>query len=151
MTGAAADRTRMRELALLADLEAGWQNLRQAPRGPLSLRDLVANQRAFEAFRVKLSAYNKRYRPAYTPELLLNTPARLGAWCRAMRDLYRGVESDADVRCPAHLLEKAYRSADHVGALRGTGGVSRPPPPATIRAVIEELEALSRWCDEAAA
>jgi hypothetical protein len=155
MTGAAVgefDPTQMRELALLVDLEARWENLRHAPRGPsggLTLRDLLANQRAFEAFRVKLSAYNKRYRPAHVPELLLNTPPRLGAWCRAMRDLYRRVEHDADAHCPSHLLEKAHRCADHVGARRDTGRASRPTP-ATIRAAIEELEALVRWCDDAA-
>src|SRR5258708_473313 len=76
------------ELARLVELEACWENL----RSPASRRAdaqstpgaLNARQKAYDAFRAKLTAYNKRYRPAHIPELLLNTPARLGTWCRAM-------------------------------------------------------------------
>src|SRR5205807_3790617 len=80
------------ELALLVDLEARWENLRKpslrAPAVEPVTQDLQAMQKAYEAFRSKLAAYNKRYTPAHVPELLLNTPTRLGAWCRTMRDLF---------------------------------------------------------------
>ena len=154
-TGAAAgefDPTRVRELALLVDLEAGWQNLRQAPRlgpeGALTLRELTANQRAFEAFRVKLAAYNGLYRPAHTPELLLNTPSRLAKWCRKMADLHlRLAELDSQAPCPKHLLEKAYRWADLIGARGQRALVSRAAQPVTIRDAVRALEAVVRWCE----
>src|SRR5262249_50399419 len=79
-------------LALLLDEEAGWENLRQAPADDPGVggspRGLLGRQKAYDAFRARLAAYNGRYRPAHTPELLLNTPARLSAWCRRVRDLY---------------------------------------------------------------
>src|SRR5258707_5439965 len=82
------------ELALLVDLEARWENLRKtpAPDGTTATLDLVDRQKSYETFRTKLVAYNDRHTPAHVPELLLNTPSRLGAWCRRMRDLYLQVE-----------------------------------------------------------
>ena len=140
------------ELSLLVELEARWENLRKHPaREPVpgaATEDLRGIQQAYEAFRAKLAAYDRRYKPAHVPELLLNTPSRLGRWCRAMRDLYLRVEHDAKARCPVQLLEKAYRWADRVGARVNKGRVSRPSPPATIRDAIRALEALGRWCDD---
>src|SRR5579871_5391690 len=70
------------ELALLVELEARWENLRTnrlpSPEVPPTTQDLHGKQKAYEAFRLKLAAYNKRYTPAHVPELLLNTPTRLG-------------------------------------------------------------------------
>jgi len=138
------------DLSLLVDLEARWENLRKTPSlaGGHGTQDLQGRQRAYESYRAKLVAYNKRYAPAHVPELLLNTPSRLGAWCRAMRDLYLQVEQDPRGHCPAHLLEKAYRRADRVGARLNKEPVRRSPPPGTIRAAVLELEALGRWCED---
>ena len=138
------------DLSLLVDLEARWENLRKtpSPAGGHGTQDLQDRQRAYDTYRAKLVAYNKRYAPAHVPELLLNTPSRLGAWCRAMRDLYLQVEQDPRGHCPAHLLEKAYRRADRVGARLNKEPVRRSPPPGTIRAAVLELEALGRWCDD---
>jgi len=142
------------ELSLLVDLEARWENLRKAPAGEQDAgsgpQDLSGKQKAYEAFRGKLMAYNNRYTPAHVPELLLNTPSRLGKWCRAMRDLYLQVEHDPRGHCPVHLLEKAYRWADRVGARLNKDRVSRSTPPGTIGAAIRDLEALGQWCDELA-
>jgi hypothetical protein len=139
-------------LALLVDLEACWENLRTAPLGSSDAprptqQGLHGKQKAYDAFRAKLAGYNRRYRPAHVPELLLNTPARLGKWCRAMRALYLWVEHDPRGRCPVHLLEKAYRWADRVAARTGQGRLSRSAPPGTIGEAIRVLEALERWCD----
>jgi hypothetical protein len=82
--------------------------------------------------------------------LLLNTPARLGRWCGAMRDLYARVEPNPKGHCPAHLLEKAYRWADRVADKVGKARVSRSNPPGTVRAAVLELEALARWCADLA-
>ena len=138
------------ELSLLVDLEARWENLRKhpSPDGGHGTQDLQGRQRAYDTYRAKLVAYNKRFSPAHVPELLLNTPSRLGSWCRAMRDLYLKVEQDPRGHCPAHLLEKAYRQADRMSARLNKELVHRSPPPSTVRDAVLELEALSRWCDD---
>jgi hypothetical protein len=142
------------ELALLVDLEARWENLRNTPpRDPgvsPATQDLHGKQKAYEVFRAKLAAYNKRYTPAHVPELLLNTASRLGAWCRRMRDLFGRVESNPAGHCPVHLLEKAYRCADRVAARMGKDRVCRSPLPADIEAAIRDLDALCQWSDELA-
>jgi hypothetical protein len=147
------DLAQMAELALLVDLEARWENLRNsrpATGAPAGAQDLPGKQRAYEVFRARLRGYNKRYTPAHVPELLLNTPQRLGKWCRAMRDLFLRVEADPQVGCPAHLLEKAYRWADRVAGRTGKDPVSRSAPPQSVQAAIRDLEALAKWCDELA-
>jgi hypothetical protein len=151
------DFAQARELAVLVELEARWENLRHSPsresgdaKGRTRVANLVAIQNAYASFRVKLVAYNKRYRPAHVPELLLNTPVRLGAWCRAMRALYLRVEHDAAGLCPIPLLEKAYRCADRVSVLMKTAPVNRSTPSGRVREATEELEALVAWCDELA-
>jgi hypothetical protein len=139
------------ELALLIDLEARWENLR-TPRSrttqePSTTQDLSARQKAYDAFRAKMRVYNLRYKPAHVPELLLNTPLRLGKWCREMRDLYRLLEHDSRVPCPVHLVEKAYRSADKLAGKAARELTGRPEPPDSILAALRELEALAEWCD----
>ena len=140
------------ELALLVDLEALWENLRKTPfqasEAGDTMQDLQRKQKAYDAFHAQLVAYNKLYTPAHVPELLLNTPSRLGTWCRTMRDLYLIVENDPQGHCPAHLLEKAYRWADHVGIRMNKDRLSRSVPPSTIQAAIRDLEALGQWCDD---
>ena len=53
------------ELSLLVDLEACWENLRKTPspepkRGSTT-QYLQGKQKAYDAFRAKLVAYNKRW------------------------------------------------------------------------------------------
>jgi hypothetical protein len=139
------------ELALLVELEAAWENLRlPASRRVDTLsttRALNARQKAYDTFRAKLTDYNKRYRPVHIPELLLNTPARLGTWCRAMRDLYVRVEHDPKGHCPVQLLEKAHRRADILAGRLTRDSLRRPETPDSVRAVVQVLDALSKWCD----
>ena len=96
-----------------------WENLRKTPapheEAGAAFEDLQGRQKFYEAFRVKLVAYNDRHSPAHLPELLLNTPIRLGTWCRKMRDLLLQVEQGAAGPLPGHLLEKAYRWPDRIG------------------------------------
>src|SRR5207253_2970491 len=121
---------RAAELSLLLDLEAGWQNLLHATSPALepraALHDLNGKQKAYEAFHTKLVAYNKQFPPGHVPEPSLNSPSRLGAWCRALRTLYLSVERAPQSRCPVHLLEKAYRCADRIGVRMDQGVFSRP-------------------------
>lgn len=135
------------ELSVLVDLEARWENLRKLNLGD-SLQDLKARQKAYDAFHAKLVAYNRRYTPTHVTELLLNTPVRLALWCRKMRDLYRLVEHIPQGRCPVHLLEKAYRCADHLATRLHTDPASRPASlPGTSHDTAGALEALAQWCD----
>ena len=147
-------RAQVTELSVLVDLEAGWENLRRPtprhPDGAAALKDLSARQKAYDAFRVRLLAYNKRYAPAHVPELLLNTPTRLGSWCRAMRDLYRQVEHDPQAHRPLNLLEKACRQAGQISARMNKSLVSLDTPPATIADAVRQLDALGQWCDDLA-
>ena len=140
------------ELALLVDLEARWENLRknpfQASEEGSTTQDLHRKQKAYDAFRAQLVAYNNKYSPAHVPELLLNTPSRLGTWCRTMRDLFLIVENDPQGHCPAYLLEKAYRWADHVGIRMNKDRLIRSTASSTIRSAIRDLEALGQWCDD---
>ena len=146
--------TQATELSLLVDLEARWENLRKAPSQDLAgghgTHDLLEKQRTYEAFHSKLTAYNHRYEPPHIPELLLNTPTRLGKWCEKMRNIYLQVESDPRAVYPVHLMEKAYRWADRMAVRINKPRVSRSAVPGTIRSAIGELEAVGKWCDELA-
>lgn len=152
------DSTRAAELALLVELEARWENLRQYPAqahegtSPAqTLQKLLVIQKAYESFRSKLTAYNQRHKPAHVPELLLNTLARLAPWCRAMQNLYLQVEQDPKIAPPVALLEKGYRYAERISARTGKDGVSRPATPGTVRAAVDGLGVLAQWCDDLAA
>ncbi len=144
------DLTQAVELALLADLEARWENLRsnttRPPEGQLSIQGLQSKQKAYDVFRAKLAAYNKRYSPPHVPEVLLNTALRLGQWCRGMRELFLQVESDSRVHCPVQLVEKAHRWSDRVADKMGKAHVDRPTAPTTIRDAAQQLDSLVQWC-----
>ena len=137
-----------RELATLIELEACWENLRVClPRTPelaASLKELQQKQKAYEAFRVKLVAYNKAYRPAHVPEQLLNTPDRLSAWCQSMAGLSLALQDDQAY--PTHLIEKAQRSADQVSDKMKTVRVTRLSVSRTVSGAILELQNIAQWC-----
>jgi hypothetical protein len=139
------------ELIVLFDLEARWENLRAARQvtsgGSSIAQDLLGMQRAYDAFRVRLKAYQARFSPTHASELLLNTPARLGGWCRRVRDLHLRAGQSGQAHSPVHLLEKAYRWADRLAGKRGKDRVSRATPPGPAEAVFRDLEALAAWCD----
>jgi hypothetical protein len=139
------------ELCQLVELEACWENLRRTPSPDPTVTatraDLLGRQKAYEVFRGRLIAYNKRYRPGHVPELLLNNPSRLGTWCRRMRDLCLLVEHDAQCQCPVSLVEKAYWWADRISLRLNEPRVSRSTPPGTMEIAIRDFEALSCWCD----
>jgi len=141
-----------RALCQLVELEACWENLRRTPApGPTvkAMRtDLLGRQKAYDAFHARLIAYNQEYRPKHVPELLLNKPSRLGAWCRKMRDLHLVVQHDAACGCPISLVAKAHWWADRIGLRLHKPRVTRSTPPDTMAVAIQDLEALSRWCDE---
>src|SRR6478672_10109713 len=139
------------ELSLLMDLEARWENLRGNRIGNAGKEDtahLQQKQRAYEAFHDKLTAYNKTFKPEHVPERLLNTAVRLGEWCRKMRDVLARLEQVPKVPYPGHLMEKAYRSADHVADRMQKERAVRPAPSGDVAGAVRELESLARWCEE---
>ena len=146
--------TQATDLSLLVDLEARWENLRIyqpiTPGMVSTLKELHQKQKAYEAFFAKLVAYNKMYKPAHVPELLLNNAQRFGLWCRTMRDLQVRVEHDASAHCPVHLLEKAYRWADRVADRMKQNRITRPAAASNISVAIRELGDLAQWCSNLA-
>jgi hypothetical protein len=142
--------TQARQLAILVDLEARWENLRHragTEQMASSTQELQGRQQAYETFRSKVVAYNKQYTPAHVPELLLNTTSRLGTWCRRMRNLYIRVENDRRIPCPVNLLAKAYRWADRVALRMNKAPARRVALPSTVRDAIEGLAVVIGWCN----
>lgn len=141
------------ELLLLLDLEAEWQNLLQTPSLPpeakARLQNLHGKQKAYAAFHDHLIAYNERYKPVYVPEGDLNSEARLGVWCRAIRDLCLSMARGSQSHYAIHLLKKAYRCADRIAVRMHRGVIPQPTQGNTIGAITLELEELIRWCESA--
>jgi hypothetical protein len=151
VAAASHDPARAVELAQILELEASWEILRAATPRPgeakPTVQDLQVKQRAYEVFRAKLAAYAKKYGAVHVPEALLNSPAKLGEWSRAVAALYRQVEADPRAAYPTHLMEKAFRWADRVADRTNQGRPGRPTPPAAVGAAVAALDALARWCD----
>lgn len=141
------------DLALLVELEARWENLRPDRSAPTDLhsthKDLTRVQQAYEAFRIKLAEYNKKYTSDYVAAAQQQTSVRLALWLRKMRDVYHQVEGHADVPVPSALLEKAYRCADAVARKAGKEPFGRSGP-STVAAAVQELQALEVWCNRLA-
>jgi hypothetical protein len=138
------------ELSQVIDLQARWENMRDDPERVgvgFSTPDLQGRQRAYEMFRARLAAYTARYRAAQVPELTLNTPDRVGAWCRAVRAVFRQAEPGAGSNRPTHAVEKAYRLADRIAARLKTGPVGREVSPGGTPSAVRNLDAVIRWCD----
>ncbi len=138
------------ELVRVIDLQARWENTRAEPvgaDGESSPSNLHGRQRAYEAFRSRLAAYTTRYKAAEVPETSLNTPVRVGMWCRVVRAVFRRARPEAGTDCPSHAAEKAYRLADRIAARLKVEPVGRASPPDGIGAAIGALEAVILWCD----
>lgn len=145
------DLVQAKDLLQLVDLEARWENLRNTPAstpGSLSLEELQEKQKAHLAFQAHLVAYNQRYTPAHIPELLLNTPARLGKWCWHMRDLCRKVEQAGTIQDCSYLAAKAYRWADKIARRLGKDPVPREPAAGGSKSIADVLEYVGQWCSD---
>src|SRR3954447_8320990 len=77
------------ELAQLVELESQWENLPHASTN--GARELHAKQGAYEAYRSRRAAYDGKH-SHHNPRAMVNSPARLGAWLAAMRDLFAKAE-----------------------------------------------------------
>jgi hypothetical protein len=137
------------ELARVIDLQARWECMLADAAGAridYSTPDLQARQKAYEAFRVKRAEYAAQYRTGRVPETTLNTPERIGAWCRTVRAVLR--RAGAGAGCPAAAVEKAYRVAGRAAARGEVEPVGREPPPADAAGALRQLDAIIAWCDE---
>ncbi|WP_171475179.1 hypothetical protein [Frigoriglobus tundricola] len=134
------------ELAAVIDAQARWENLRGEPsRGGDGTPTALQNrQKAYEAFRSRQAAYTTQYRTAPVSETTLNTPDRLGEWCRTARAVLLRAETAA---CPAHLIAKAHRLADRIATRLGTTIVERGAPVEDTAGAIRELTAVIAWCE----
>jgi hypothetical protein len=135
----------------LLDLEARWENVPRSAVGDdlqSTVQGLRAKQSAYDAYHTKLLAYNRQFRPAHEGEVVLNSPLRLGAWCRKLYNLLTRLDPNA--ASPIHLLERAFRSAEHIADRLNHPTLGRTQP-TDIQASARELEALASWCDGLAA
>jgi hypothetical protein len=143
LTEAAADQldpTQAADLARVVELQAAWESPPDAV--PAALAVLRHRQQGYDAFRAALAAYTARYRAAEVPEQTLNSPDRLGTWCRAVRAVFRRAGSVV----PVHVLGKARRLADRVADRLKVERVGRGPGE-TVAAGIGELAAVIDWCE----
>jgi hypothetical protein len=144
MNETAAERlepARASDLARALDLQSRWENMR-AEVGDSSAQ-LQSLQKAFEAYRVRLSEYVARYRSEHIPDLSPSGPDRLGAWCRAVRAVFRKAEGD----CPAHVVAKALRMADRIAERVKAERVSREVPPTDMAGAVRQLDVIIAWCE----
>jgi len=139
------------ELVRVIDLQARWENMRGSPTATggnagFSTPDLQGRQKAYEAFRVRLAAYTTRYRAAHVPEVTLNTPERVGMWCRAVRAVFRRAGQEF-TEYPANIVAKAHRLADKIAARVGKEPAEREASIAGLPTAIRNLDAIISWCD----
>ncbi|MCE9560886.1 MAG: hypothetical protein K8U57_02415 [Planctomycetes bacterium] len=139
------------ELVRVIDLQARWENMRSNPTGAggnagFSTPDLQGRQKAYEAFRVKLAAYTARYRAAHVPEVTLNTPERVGIWCRAVRAVFRRASQEF-TEYPGHTVMKAHRLADRIASRLANEPAAREASVEGIAAAIRSMDAIIAWCD----
>ncbi len=145
------DPTQAAELVRVIDLQAKWENMRGAPTGVggnsgFSTPDLQGRQKAYEAFRVKLAAYTARYRAAHVPEVTLNTPERVGMWCRAVRAVFRRAGAEF-AEYPAHTVAKAHRLADRIAVRLSKEPAERDASATGLATAIRNLDSIIQWCD----
>ena len=131
------------ELARVLDLQSRWENMRVD--GGDSIVHLQALQRAFEAYRLRKAEYTTRYRNEQTPDLSPSGPNRFGAWCRALRAVFR--RATEGIECPVQVIAMACRQADRIAERVKAEPVGRESPPTDMAGAIRQLDALIAWSD----
>jgi hypothetical protein len=138
------------ELARVLDLQARWENMRedrgQAGDG-FTIPALQGRQKAYDAFQIRLAAYSSKYRSAQVPEPTLNTPERVGMWCRAVRGVLRRAAEGHPGEYLSHVVAKAYRLVERIAAR-----IQKDPPQhgsasENTGAAILHLDLVIDWCD----
>ena len=97
-------------LVQVLDLQARWDALlvdRQPQRG---LSDLLARQKANDAYQAALRDYGSKYRTTTIPEPTHAMPDRLVNWCRVLRLVFGKAKNGPTAR----VMGKVYRLADRI-------------------------------------
>jgi len=133
---------RATELAQILDLQAQWENLRADNID--STAHLQSLQKAFEAYRSRQAAYIANDPSEPIPEMSPTRPARLGAWCRTVRAVFR--RSGEASECPTHVVTKVHRLADQIAARVKVEPAGRESP-TDMTTAIRQLDTVITWCD----
>ncbi len=133
---------RATELAQVLDLQAQWENLRADNID--STTHLQSLQKAFEAYRSRQAAYIANDPSEPIPEMSPTRPARLGAWCRTVRAVFRRTGETSE--CPTHVVTKVHRLADQIAARVQVEPAGRELP-TDMTTAIRQLDKVISWCD----
>jgi hypothetical protein len=138
------------DLLHILDLRAEWENTRGEPAkgSPVpSATDLRTLQNTFEAYRIALADYSKRYKSEAVPDIAGSIAERVATWCRTVRAVLRRAEGHAGAACPAQVMAKVYRLADRIAERAQKDRVARGPAAGSLWAAIQEMDSVIRWCD----
>ena len=128
-------------LVRVLDLQALWDGL-LADKQQQNRSDLLARQKANDAYQTALREYGAKYPRAVVPEPTHAIPERFGAWCRVLRVVFGRAEGGN----PTAVLDKVYRLADRIAARMSKEPVGRTPADDPAGAV-RELDAVIAWCE----
>src|SRR4051794_19248609 len=94
-------------LVRVLNLQAKWEGLLAGKAVKTAMPELLVRQRANDAYQLAVRDYAATYSGATAPEPTHAVPARLGAWCRTLRAVFRRAEGgSAD-----EVLGRVYRLA----------------------------------------
>lgn len=128
----------------LLDLQARWENHRDDPdKSAASTADLMARQKAFDAFWLARREYAVKHRTVPLPEPTQNVPDRLANWCRTLRAVFRRAECGS----AAQVMIKVYRLADRVAVRAGKEVLGRVPA-GDLATAVGGLDTVIAWCGE---
>lgn len=127
-------------LVRVLDLQATWDGL-LADKQQQHRSDLLARQKANDAYQTALREYGAKYPRAVVPEPTHAIPDRFGAWCRVLRAVFGKAEGGN----PAAVMDKVYRLADRIAARMSTEPVGRAPAD-DLAGAVRELDAVIAWC-----
>jgi hypothetical protein len=129
-------------LVRVLDLQAKWDGLLADKQQKVGRSDLLARQKANDAYQAALREYVAKYPKAVVPEPTHAVPERVAVWCRTLRVVLGRAEAGS----AAEVMEKVYRLAD-----RAAGRMSKEPVARTsvtdLAGAVRELDAVIAWCD----
>ena len=127
-------------LVHVIDLHARWDGM-LAGKGQQT-GDLLARQKASDAYVTALRGYAAAHPGAGVPEPSHAMPDRLGVWCRVLRVVFGRAEGGS----PAEVMGKVCRLADQVAERMGKEKVAHAPAN-DLPAAVRELGVVIAWCD----
>jgi hypothetical protein len=129
-------------LVRVLDLQARWDSLLVDRQQKSGLSDLLARQKANDAYQAALRDYAAKYRTTTIPEPTRATPERLVNWCRVLRLVFGKAENGPTTQ----VMGKVYRLADRIAARVGGEPVAREPAD-DLPSAARELGVVIDWCE----